>query len=115
MPQKFRICRIVVFQSQFEKNLVKGTILFLHFLVMASTLLCLSSSNEVCHGLEYLISSSKMLKNEVPIVNFEKPVIQLVLSMRPMTFMNASYLFFCIFNFNIRNFLLSFLFYLLAA
>lgn len=115
MPQKFRICRIVVFQSQSEKNLIKSTILFLHFLMMAPTLLCLSSTNKVRHGLEYLISSPQVPKNEMSTVNFEKPMVQLVLLLRPMTFVDASCLFFWIFNFDILIFLLSLLLYLLAA
>lgn len=58
---------------------------FLHFLVMASALLSLSCLNKLFHSFEYFIHASHMFLKEVLAVNFQEPVISLILLVIPMS------------------------------
>ena len=59
-------------------------IFFLHFLVVASALLGLPRSDEDRHRLEYFVHPPHMLIQEVVVVNFQEPMIPLVLLKSPV-------------------------------
>ena len=63
-------------------------ILFLHFLVMTSALFCLSSLYKVGHALENFIGPSQVLQHKVLIVQLQKPMIQLILLLSPVSLLN---------------------------
>lgn len=77
--QVLHITTAVVTRSQVQQNFDKDLMLFLHFLVMASALLCFSTTHEFCHTCEYAVHSSQATVHEVGVVNLEKPVVSLVL------------------------------------
>jgi hypothetical protein len=65
--------------------LIKTATFFLHFLMMTSTLLGLSSTYKTSHTFKNFISSSKMLEYEVTIMKLKKPMIKFILLSTPMT------------------------------
>ena len=67
--------------------MIEIMIFFLHFLMMASTLFCLSTFHEACHALEYLVSSSEMFQYKMLTVYFQEKMIQFILLIGPMPFL----------------------------
>ncbi len=84
-------------------------IFFLHFLMMASALFCLSSGDETCHIFKDFISSSKMLMYKMTTMNFQKPMISFVFLSSPMTFLYILFLFLSCLLFYMRASFLRFL------
>jgi hypothetical protein len=74
-----------VLLSKITDNGDKVVIFFLHFLMVASALFCLTSANEGFHCLEDLIHASHMTIDEMFIVDLQEPMIFLVLLQEPMT------------------------------
>ena len=56
--QQLGTSRVVELHPEFEKYLVEIAVFFLHFLMVAATLLCLSCADEVGHALEDFVGSS---------------------------------------------------------
>lgn len=75
---------VVVFEPEFGEYAVEGEVLLLHFLVVAAALLGLTGADEVGHALEDLVGPAKVLEDEVAVVDFEEPVVELVLLGAPV-------------------------------
>jgi len=71
--------------AQFGKDIVKAMVLFLHLLVVASALFGLTRSDEARHAGEDLVGSAQFLDHEVPAVQLQKPVVELVLFVAPVS------------------------------
>jgi hypothetical protein len=59
--------------------------LFLHFLMMASALLGLSSANKFSHTCKYSVHSPQAPVHEVSVICFQKPMISLILLQGPVS------------------------------
>ena len=70
--------------AEIQKDLSNSVIFFLHFLMMAATLLGLSGADKNRHRFEYFVHSSHVLIQEVMIVNFQEPMIPPVLFNSPV-------------------------------
>lgn len=77
-------CVLIVFVSEVRKNVGKVVVLFLHFLVMTSTLFCLSSSNKDLHCLKYFVCPAHVTVDEVLVMDLQEPVVSFVLLRKPM-------------------------------
>jgi len=65
--------------SQVDENETDGMIVFfLHFLMMATTLLGLSSAHEHCHGFENLVHSTQVFVQKMTVMDLKEPVITFV-------------------------------------
>jgi hypothetical protein len=71
---------------------------FLHFLVMTSTLFCLSRIHKFLHCLEDFVGSSHVFINKMGRVNLEEPVISFVLLEVPVAFLSSLAQSFCVFS-----------------
>lgn len=68
----------VVSCSETEQNLRESLVLLLHFLVVASTLLCFPSSHEFRHTCKYPVHPSQAAIHEMAMVDLKKPVVSFV-------------------------------------
>ncbi len=84
-------------------------VFFLHLLVVASALLCLAGSDEIGHAFKDFVSSAKILEHEMPVVEFQEPVIELVFFVCPMPLLYIFGLGFGRVVFEVGVFLLGFL------
>ena len=75
--------------AQLDEDLVEGVVLLLHLLVVAAALLGLPSLDEVGHALEYFVGPAQVLVDEVLVVQFKKPVVELVLLGGPVPLLNV--------------------------
>lgn len=75
----------VMFFSEARHNEDEVDVLFLHFLMVATTLFSLPRSHEQLHCFEDLVHPTHMPVHKVSVVNLQEPVISLVLLYRPMT------------------------------
>ena len=73
-----------MYDSQFLENFGKTAMLFLHFLMVASALFSFPRSNEFFHSLEDFVHPSHVFIDEMMRMNFEEPMISLVLFCSPM-------------------------------
>lgn len=75
----------VVGHSQTEQNLWESLVLFLHFLVMAPTLLCFPCAHEFGHTCENSVHSSETAVHKMTVINLQKPMVSFVLFNGPMS------------------------------
>ena len=75
---------VVVFLSEMNKNVGEVDVFFLHFLVVTSALLSLPGADEEFHGFEYFVGSTHVTVDKVLVVNFQEPVVSLVLLGQPV-------------------------------
>lgn len=75
--------------AQLDEDLVEGVVLLLHLLVVAAALLGLPGLDEVGHALEYFVGPAEVLVHEVLVVQFEEPVVELVLLGGPVPLLNV--------------------------
>ena len=85
-------CVVILF-PEVDEDVGEVDVLFLHLLMVTPALLCLSSSNEYLHRLEYLVSSSHVTVHEVLVVNLQKPMITLVFFRQPVSMVELFWLF----------------------
>lgn len=52
--------------------------------MVASTLLSLTTPNEIRHGFKYFVHSSQVSMNEMITMNFKEPVVPFILLPQPM-------------------------------
>jgi len=81
---KFFIFGVVVVLAQIEEDLSDCMVFFLHFLMVASALLGLPGAYKNGHCLEYFIHPPHMLIQKVMVVNFQEPMVPLVLLKDPV-------------------------------
>ena len=82
--QRFRITGPIVRGPQFFEYFVETAMLLLHLLVVAATLLCLSCADELLHSFEDFVGASHVAVEEVAAVQFQEPVVSLVLFQLPV-------------------------------
>ena len=71
--------------SEVQKDPTERTVFFFHFLMVASTLLCLSSSDEDGYRLEDLVHPPHVLVNEVRAIDLEEPMVLLIFLLGPVS------------------------------
>ncbi len=69
----------VVSGAKVDKNFWEDFVFFLHFLVMTAALLCFSSAYEFSHAGKDAVHAAQTAVHEVGIVDFEEPMVPLVL------------------------------------
>ena len=74
----------IVLLAEVDENVGEVDVFFLHLLVVAPALLCLAGADEKLHGLEYFVGPAHVAVDEVLVVDFEEPVIPLVLLEEPV-------------------------------
>lgn len=89
VSQFFWVESRVEVHTQFDENLIEIVIFFLHLLMVASTLLCLSTFHEISHAFEYFIGPAKMLQNKVTVMNLQKEVVKLALLLTPVSLLDV--------------------------
>lgn len=82
---------------------------------MASALLRLTGSDEIGHAFEDLVCSSQIFEDKMSVMDFEEPMVQLVLLVRPMALLRIFGLLFSMLKFNTTIFFLSLLLIFLAS
>ena len=75
---------VVVLLAEVDENVGEVDVFFLHLLVVAPALLGLAGADEKLHGLEYFVGPAHVAVDEVLVVDFEEPVIPLVLLGEPV-------------------------------
>ena len=75
---------LVVLLAEVDENVGEVDVFFLHLLVVTPALLCLAGADEKFHGLEYFVGPAHVAVDEVLVVDFEEPVIPLVLLGEPV-------------------------------
>jgi hypothetical protein len=83
--------------------------------MMAAALFSLPRANEACHTFKYLIRSSKMLVNEMPVMNLQEPMILLVFLISPVPFLSVFGLLLRVLEFDIAIFLIGVFFVFFAS
>lgn len=78
------LCAVIVADPQVVQNVVKRTILLLHFLVMAPALIGGPGADEGGHAFENLVHASELFVLKVAVVHFQEPVISLLLEGVPV-------------------------------
>lgn len=81
-------CGIEV-HPEFDEYLVEVMILLLHLLVVAATLLGLSTLDETSHGLEDLIGPAKVFKDEVAVVDLQEEMILPAFLLTPVALLDV--------------------------
>ena len=69
-------------------------IFFLHFLVVATALLCFSATDEYFHGFEDSVGSAHLVVNKVLVVNLEEPMVEFVFLGKPVPVVLGLHFFF---------------------
>lgn len=59
----------VVVDSECEEDFGEGLVLLLHFLMVATALLCFSGADELCHGGEYAVHAPEAAVHEMAVVD----------------------------------------------
>ena len=75
---------IIVLSSEITNDVYKVMILFLHFLVVATTLLSLPCPYENLHDFKDLVQSPHELVNKMSVMYLKKPMVFLILLIGPM-------------------------------
>ena len=76
---------MIVLLSKVCEDASKVDVFFLHFLVMAPTLLSLPSPYEQLHSLEYFVCSAHVAVDKVLVMNLQEPVVPLVFFQHPVS------------------------------
>jgi hypothetical protein len=74
---------------EFDEYMVEIVILLLHLLVVAATLLGLSTLDETSHGLEDLIGSAQVFEDEMAVVYLQEEVILPAFLLTPVALLDV--------------------------
>ncbi len=87
--------------SQIKNYIIKRFILFLHLLMMRSTLICSPTAYKIRHCFKNFIHSSHFFYLEMTMIDLEKPMIPFFLLFSPMSYSDSL----------LHDFFLSYFFY----
>ena len=90
---RLRVSRRESLVAKVDEDLVEGTVLLLHLLMVTAALLGLPTLHEGSHALEDLVGAAEVAMHEVATVKLEEPVVEFVLVVRPVSLLHVLGLF----------------------